>query len=179
MVTVPARPAVLVLLSLVLAMNDCGWPLISVPSGFTFARSVLTLSAMLPAGAALDVNATIPVSPVRVMVSAVIVIAPGGKAAVPPSTAVVILTLLRATSLAASVASGPRPEMVRVPAGPPVLSVLEPGLLMNTLRAPSIGVPSGFTFTRSVLTLSAMLPAGAGPSEVPTNVAGALPGFTA
>ena len=106
--------------------------MINVPSGFTLARSVLTLNAMFPAGAGPAVLEKIPVLPLRVIVSAVIVIAPGAKAAVPPSTPTLICALSRATSVAASVDSGPRPEMVTVPAGPAGLSSSPLELLMNT-----------------------------------------------
>ena len=119
MVTVPACQA-----SLVLLMTDGGWPLISVPSGFTFARSWLTLKTMFPAGAATSPNvlAKTSDSPLRLTVSAVIVIEPDRRsAAIRRPPAVKSIPLLKTTDWAASVDSGRIPEMVRSPAGPAVL----------------------------------------------------------
>ena len=62
------------------------------------------------------------------------------------------------------------PEMVTVPAGPPLLSRPPPGLLRKTPLAVVIGVPSGFTFTRRWLALRTILPAGAAPAEVVTRM---------
>ena len=76
----------------------------------TFARSWLTLSAIFPAGAGPDVKEKISVLPLIVIVSAVIVIVPGGKSDLPPTVAVLICALYRATSLAGSVDSWPIPE---------------------------------------------------------------------
>lgn len=91
MATVPPRPEVLSSPEPPLARSDLGWPsLIRVPSGFTFDRKVLTLRAIFPAGAGLVVEEKIRVLPLMVMVSAVIVMVPGGRAPVPPSTAVLI-----------------------------------------------------------------------------------------
>lgn len=59
--------------------------------------------------------------------------------------------------------------MVMVPGAPAVLSKRPLGLLKKTRLAFVIGVPSGFTFTRKVLTLSTISPAGAG-AEAPEVV---------
>ena len=64
--------------------------------------------------------------------------------------------------------------MVNFPAGPAVLPT-SLVVLMNTRRAPTIGVSSAFTFTRNVLALSAISPAGAGPIVVATMVAPPAP----
>src|SRR5437867_4949947 len=127
---------------------------------------------MFPAGAAPLVSALMFRLLVKLSISAVMVIVAGRVAAVPPFTVVLSSVLLSTTSLAASVASGPRPEMVTVPARPAVLVLLSLVLAMNDCGWPLISVPSGFTFARSVLTLSAMLPAGAALGEVATIVAG-------
>ena len=68
-------------------MEDGRWPLVNVPSGCTFARRLLTLNEMFPAGAVASpkVLAKNTVRPLRLTVSAVIVIEPGGVAGVPPS----------------------------------------------------------------------------------------------
>ena len=84
MVNIPACPA-----SLELMMMEGGWPLISVPSGFTFPLKVLTLRTMLPAGAAAVPKAPekIPVLPLKLSVSAVITVAlDAGRVAAPPSS---------------------------------------------------------------------------------------------
>lgn len=106
-------------------------------------------------------------------VSVVMVIVPGAVLAVPPSTPDVMNVLSSTTSLAASVDSGRIPEIVMVPVGPAV----SPGslfVMIYTALDPPIGVSSGFVFPRSVLTLSAICPAGAGPIVLATIFA-ALP----
>ena len=157
-------------------MEDGRCPLINVPSGRTFARRVLTLKEIFPAGAVASPNvlAKNTVRPVRLTVSAVIVIEPGGVAGVPPSMPELSWALLRMTTLAASVVSGRRPEMVNLPAGPAVLPT-SLAVLIKTRRAPLIGVSSAFAFTRNVLTLRVMSPAGAGPIVVATMVAPPAP----
>ena len=101
------------ILSLVICAKT--WPLITVPSGFTLARSWLTLSTIFPAGAGPDVKEKICVPPLMVIVLAVIVIVPGGKPEFPPCVAVLICPLYRATTLAGSADSGRSPEIVIVP----------------------------------------------------------------
>src|SRR5215467_3195352 len=62
------------------------------------------------------------------------------------------------------------PEILMFPVGPAV----SPGLLLvsiNTLWDPAIGVSSGFTLLRRVLTWNTISPAGAGPTVVATRVA--------
>src|SRR5215471_14761121 len=142
----------------------------SVPSGMVLARSVFTLRVILPAGAPPSLNAMvkIPVSLLTLNVSVVMVILPAAVLGVPPSDPVLRNVLLRATSLAASL--GRMPEILMFPVGPAV----SPGLLLvsiNTFWDPAIGVSSGLTLLRRVLTWNTISPAGAGPTVVATRVA--------
>ena len=128
----PDFPAVPVSLPLTEKIDEGGWPLIMVPSGFTFARNEFTLNVILLPGAERDVKAKKTVLPVKLRVSDVILITPGTSDAVPPSTAELSCALLRATNAAGSVDSGRNPEIVSAPAGPAVSSALTLGVLRNT-----------------------------------------------
>src|SRR5262249_14822071 len=110
------------------------------------------------------------VPPLMFMVSAVIVIVPGGKPGLPPSVAVLICALYRSTRWAGSVDSGRIPEIVIVPGGPPLLSRPPLGLLRNSRSALVIGVPSGFVFMQRVFTLNTILPAGPAAPDVVTKM---------
>ena len=125
-------PAVPVSLPLTEKIDEGGWPLIRVPSCFTFARNVCTLNVILLPGAERDVKAKNTVLPVMLTVSDVILITPGTSAAVPPNTAELICALLRAINEAGSVDYGRKPEIVSAPAGPAVSSALTLGVLRNT-----------------------------------------------
>ena len=128
----PDLPAVPVSLPLTEKIDEGGWPLIRVPSCFTFARNVCTLNVILLPGAERDVKAKNTVLPVMLTVSDVILITPGTSAAVPPNTAELSCALLRAINEAGSVDSGRKPEIVSAPAGPAVSSALTLGVLRNT-----------------------------------------------
>src|SRR5215467_13629001 len=159
---------------LTLSIKTWGTPVMSVPSGMILARSVFTLSEIFPAGAPRSLNAVvkIPVSLLTLNVSVVMVILPAGVLGVPPSDPVLRNVLLRATSLAASL--GRMPEILMLPVGPAV----SPGLLLvtiNTFWDPAIGVSSGFTLLRRVLTWNTISPAGAGPIVFATRVAASVP----
>ena len=131
-----------------------------------------TLSAIFPAGAhCLDERqeslsatlvASVRILPLNARVSAVIVIVVGAV------VAVVDRRVVEGDQRGGIRRFRAGPEIDTVPAGPAVLSELLLQLAMNTYPC-SIGVPSRFTFARSVLTLNVIWPPGAGPLEHRSN----------
>ena len=99
-----------------------------------------TLNTIIPARAAPFEVVTKRVRLLSAAVSAVMMIGASVDVLDPPTAKVSNSVLLVATSLAGSVDSGPGPEIMTAPAGPPVLSGFSLGLPMNTSLDLSAGM---------------------------------------